>query len=115
MVPRSLITNIKAGDTLQASAPSLARGIAFGGDTGVSRVDFSSDGGKSWQQAQLGKDEGKYSFRQWQHSFTPPTKGAQVLMVRCTSSSGEAQPDTPNWNPAGFMRNVIERTAVVVA
>ncbi len=116
MVPRSFITNIKEGDTLQVGASTLARGIAFGGDSGVSRVDFSSDGGKSWQAAALGTDEGKYSFRQWQHRFTPPTKGGQVLMVRCTSSSGgEAQPDTPNWNPSGFMRNVIERTAVVFA
>src|SRR6266853_3735939 len=114
MVPRSFITNIKEGDTLQVGASTLARGIAFGGDSGVSRVDFSSDGGKSWQAAALGTDEGKYSFRQWQHRFTPPTKGGQVLMVRCTSSGGEAQPDTPNWNPSGFMRNVIERTAVVV-
>jgi hypothetical protein len=100
---------------LRAGAPTLARGIAFGGDSGVSRVDFSTDGGKSWQQAQLDKDEGKYSFRQWQLRFTPPTKGNHALMVRCTSSSGQAQPDTPNWNPSGFMRNVIERTAVVVA
>ncbi|MDY0883443.1 molybdopterin-dependent oxidoreductase [Dongia soli] len=115
LVPRSFITNIKAGDTLRAGAPTLVRGIAFGGDAGVSRVDFSSDGGKSWQPAQLGKDEGKYSFRQWQISFTPPVAGGQVLMARCTSSSGETQPDTPNWNPAGFMRNVIEQTAVVVA
>ena len=115
MVPRSFITNIKEGDTLQVGASTLARGIAFGGDSGVSRVDFSSDGGKSWQAAALGTDEGKYSFRQWQHRFTPPTKGGQVLKVRCTSSGGEAQPDTPNWNPSGFMRNVIERTAVVVA
>src|SRR5467141_2658310 len=115
MVPRSFITNIKEADTLQVGASTLARGIAFGGDSGVSRVDFSSDGGKSWQAAALGTDEGKYSFRQWQHRFTPPTKGNQVLMIRCTSSGGEAQPDTPNWNPSGFMRNVIERTAVVVA
>jgi DMSO/TMAO reductase YedYZ molybdopterin-dependent catalytic subunit len=115
MVPRSFITNIKEGDTLQVGASTLARGIAFGGDSGVSRVDFSSDGGKSWQAAALGTDEGKYSFRQWQHRFTPPTKGGQVLTVRCTSSGGEAQPDTPNWNPSGFMRNVIERTAVVFA
>src|ERR1700739_2253958 len=105
MVPRSFITNIKAGDALMLGAPTLARGIAFGGDSGVARVDFSSDGGKSWQQAELGKDEGKYSFRQWQLSFTPAA-GAQVLMVRSTSSSGETQPDTPNWNPSGFMRNV---------
>jgi DMSO/TMAO reductase YedYZ molybdopterin-dependent catalytic subunit len=114
MVPRSFITNIKAGDRVNAGAPTLARGIAFGGDTGVARVDFSSDGGASWQPAQLGKDEGKYSFRQWQISFAPPTKGNRVLMARCTNSGGEAQPDAPNWNPAGFMRNVIEQTPVVV-
>jgi DMSO/TMAO reductase YedYZ molybdopterin-dependent catalytic subunit len=115
MGPRSFITNIKSGDSLQAGAATLVRGIAFGGDTGVSRVDFSSDGGKSWQQAQLGKDEGKYSFRQWQLRFAPPERGSSVLMVRCTNSSGETQPDSPNWNPSGFMRNVIEQTPVVVS
>jgi len=115
MVPRSFITNIKAGDTLHAGAPTLVRGIALGGDTGVARVDFSGDGGKSWQQAQLGKDEGTYSFRQWQISFVAPAGGSRVLMARCTSSSAETQPGTPNWNPAGFMRNVIEQTPVVVA
>jgi hypothetical protein len=115
MAPRSFITNIKEGDTLKAGASTLARGIAFGGDSGVSRVDFSSDGGVNWQEAVLGTDEGKYSFRKWQLRFTSPTRGSQLLMVRCTNSSGEAQPDTPNWNPSGFMRNVIERTAVAVA
>src|SRR6266436_6755075 len=115
MVPRSFITNIKPGDRLRAGVPTLARGIAFGGDSGVSRVEFSSDGGKIWQETQLGTDEGKYSFRQWQIRFSLPAGGEHVLMVRCTSSSGEAQPDAPNWNPAGFMRNVIEQTTVVAA
>jgi hypothetical protein len=111
LLPRSFITNIKAGDTLRSGAPTLARGIAFGGATGFSRIDFSSDGGKSWQQAQLGNEEGKYGFRRWQINFSVPVVGEQVLMVRCTNSSDEAQPDTPNWNPGGFMRNVIEQTA----
>src|SRR5882724_9613514 len=39
MVPRSFITNIKAGASLPAGAPTLARGIAFGGDTAVAEVD----------------------------------------------------------------------------
>jgi DMSO/TMAO reductase YedYZ molybdopterin-dependent catalytic subunit len=115
MVPRSFITNIKPGGTLRASVPTLARGIAFGGHSGVSRVEFSSDGGNSWQETQLGTDEGKYSFRQWQIRFSLPGTGEHVLMVRCTSSSGAVQPDAPNWNPAGFMRNVIEQTTVVAA
>ena len=31
--------------------PVPVRGIAFGGDSGVARVDFSADGGKTWQPA----------------------------------------------------------------
>ena len=45
MVARSFITNIIPGAALPAGAPSLVRGIAFGGDTGVAEVDFSSDDG----------------------------------------------------------------------
>ena len=77
-------------------------------------MDFSADGAKTWSPAQLGRDEGKYSFRQWQTNFAPATKGDLTLMVRCTNANGEAQPTEPNWNPAGFMRNVIESTAVTV-
>jgi DMSO/TMAO reductase YedYZ molybdopterin-dependent catalytic subunit len=115
MVPRSFITNIKPGDTVRAGAPTLVRGIAFGGDMGVARVDVSTDGGGTWQQAQLGTDEGKYSFRRWQLAFSLPAAGQHVLMARCTSTSGETQPDAPNWNPSGFMRNVVEQTPVMAA
>jgi len=113
--PRSFITNLQAGSTIEVGRPALVRGIAFGGDSGVKRVDFSSDGGKAWHPAQLGVDEGKYSFRQWHAVFTPETKGGYTLMVRCTNTAGDVQPDQPNWNPAGFMRNVIEATPVTAA
>jgi DMSO/TMAO reductase YedYZ molybdopterin-dependent catalytic subunit len=115
MVPRSFVTNIKPGQTVTAGAPTLIRGIAFGGDTGVARVDLSSDGGKNWQPTVLGKDEGKYSFRQWQSQLTLPAKGDYKLMVRCTNSDGVVQPEQPNWNPSGFMRNLIETTPIVAA
>jgi len=108
MVPRSFVTNIASGTKVKAAAPMTSRGIAFGGDCGVASVDFSIDRGKSWHQAQLGKDEGKYGFRQWQTQLTLPGAGEYSLLVRCTNSNGVAQPDVPNWNPAGFMRNVME-------
>jgi DMSO/TMAO reductase YedYZ molybdopterin-dependent catalytic subunit len=109
--PRSFVTNIKAGATVPAGKPLQVRGIALGGDAGVKRVDFSSNGGKTWHATQLGRDEGKYSFRQWNARFTL-AKGDHTLMVRCTNSAGEVQPNEPNWNPAGFMRNVIESTQI---
>jgi DMSO/TMAO reductase YedYZ molybdopterin-dependent catalytic subunit len=108
MVPRSFITNIASGGKVKAATPTTLRGIAFGGDCGVASVDFSIDRGQSWRGTQLGKDEGKYGFRQWQTQLTLPAPGEHGVLIRCTNSNGVAQPDTPNWNPAGFMRNVIE-------
>jgi len=49
----------------------------------LARVDYSTDGGKSWQQAQLGKDEGNYGFRQWQAQLTLPSPGKYSLLTRC--------------------------------
>src|SRR5262249_21729341 len=65
MVPRSFFTNVKSGATLPVGNAPL-RGIAFGGDSAVAKVELSIDSGKSWQSAVLGKDHGKYSFRQWE-------------------------------------------------
>ena len=115
MVPRSFVTNLASGAAISAGKPTLLRGIAFGGDSAVAGVDLSIDGGKSWQATQLGNDEGKYSFRQWQIPLTLPSPGKYAVMVRCTNANGEAQPDMPNWNPAGFMRNVIETTDLIAA
>jgi len=114
MVPRSFVTNVKPDQAAPVGKPMPVRGIAFGGDSGVARVDLSSDAGKTWQAATLGKDEGKYGFRQWKAEVKLPIRGKQTLMVRCTNSNGVAQPDRANWNPSGFMRNVIETTAIVV-
>ena len=114
MVPRSFVTNLKDGDMLKAGTPTLVRGIALGGATGVKGVDISADGGVTWMPAKLGNDEGRYSFRQWSTSIQP-ARGDVAIMVRCTNSDGLVQPVSPNWNPSGFMRNVIETTRLRAA
>lgn len=112
MVPRSFITNLQPGTHLKTGAPTIARGIAFGGDCGVANVEFSSDGGSTWQHARLGQDRGKYGFREWDTSFTLRQPGEAILKVRCINTNGVSQPSTANWNPSGFMRNLIEATPV---
>src|ERR1700726_664775 len=115
MVPRSFVTDIPSGQKVKAAAQTTLRGIAFGGDCGVASVDYSIDRGKSWRQTQLGEEQGKYGFRQFETRFTLPSPGAYTLLTRCTNSNGVAQPETPNWNPAGFMRNVVEPVDVIAA
>lgn len=112
MVPRSFITNLHDGAMVHAGRRTLVRGIAFGGDAGVTKVLFSSDGGKRWEPAQLGKDYGKYSFRRWETHFTPTQKHEYRLMVKAINTEGKTQPEKPVWNPAGFMQNVIETVKI---
>src|SRR5579859_4485092 len=112
MVPRSFVTNLVSGSEVKAAAPVTLRGIAFGGDCGVTQVDVSTDDGRTWRQAELGQNESKYGFRRWETTLAFAT-GQHSIRVRCTNTSGVPQPDAPNWNPAGFMRNVIESTRIV--
>ncbi|QOZ13272.1 oxidase [Bradyrhizobium sp. CCBAU 51765] len=108
MVPRSFFTNVADGASLPAGAVATIRGIAFGGDAGVAKVELSMDDGRTWQPATLGEDHGKYSFRRWQVDIPELTKGGHSLMVRCTNTAGDIQPAASNWNTSGFMRNVVE-------
>jgi DMSO/TMAO reductase YedYZ molybdopterin-dependent catalytic subunit len=114
MVPRSFITNLTTGSRIAAGRNLKLRGMAMGGDTGVAKVDISTDDGQSWHAGRLGPDAGKYSFRLWETEMAPPVKGERNLMVRCTNTDGLVQPDRANWNPSGFMRNVIETIRVEV-
>jgi DMSO/TMAO reductase YedYZ molybdopterin-dependent catalytic subunit len=108
MPPRSFFTNVAEGASFPGGTSIPVRGIAFGGDTGVAKVELSSDGGKTWQPTTLGKDHGKHSFRQWESNVSLPAHGNHSLTVRCINLAGEVQPDAANWNTSGFMRNVIE-------
>jgi DMSO/TMAO reductase YedYZ molybdopterin-dependent catalytic subunit len=112
MVPRSFFTNVKTETTFKVGQTTAVRGTAFGGNTGLARVMFSADAGSHWQEARLGPDHGKYSFRQWRVDLRPSSSGPQILMVKAVNTAGASQPDRANWNGSGFMRNVVESVTV---
>ncbi len=111
---RSFITNPHNDQQVKIGQSTVLKGIAFDGGSGIKQVEVSDDGGINWQLANLGKDLGKYSFREWQFSYKPTKKGSVQLMVRATANDGETQPMTASWNPSGYMRNVVEITQITI-
>lgn len=111
---RSFITSLADGARVKAGRTITVKGFAFDGGKGIKEVELSIDGGGSWQPARLGKDLGRYSFREWQLPVTLAA-GTHELKVRAINNAGATQPATANWNPAGYMRNVVETTTVTAA
>jgi sulfite dehydrogenase (cytochrome) subunit A len=109
---RSFVTSLSDGGKVPVGLQTTVRGIAFDGGDGISAVAFSTDGGRSWSDARLGRDLGKYSFRTWTAPFKPAARGLYSLKVRAVNRKGETQPMDATWNPAGYMRNVVETVNV---
>ena len=114
MNTRSLIVEPAEGAALAVNRMTELKGIAFSGGYGIRDVLVSTDGGKVWNEARLGKDLGRYAWRQWTYPWHPRKKGKYALMVRATDNNGESQRFEARWNPAGYMRNVVEKVYVTV-
>ena len=111
---RSFITSVPDGGRVRAGEPLTVRGIAFDGGQGIREVAWSADGGQSWRAATLGTDLGRYSFREFSFGFVPQA-GTHDLRVRAWNRSGQSQPMEALWQPAGYMRNVVESVKVTAA
>ncbi len=111
---RSFITAPAEAGRVAAGRPVTVTGIAFDGGTGIAKVEVSADGGRRWVDARLETALSRYSFRRFAVEVTLPA-GVHGLMARATSTAGETQPMEARWNPAGYMRNVVETVIVTAA
>ena len=114
MVVNSLITNIKDGQAFRLGQVVEVKGMAWDGGYGIKMVEISIDGGKSWQEAELGKDYGRYSWRPWTYRFKPTKKGTYTIMAKATNRIGQTQTFELIWNPAGYHHNVVQKISIKV-
>lgn len=110
---KSLITSVQDGDKVRAGQEMVIRGIAFDGGFGINEVAFSSDGGWHWQPTVLGKDYGKYAFREFFTRVRFNKPGMYKLMARATNVRNQVQPMGQNWNPSGYMYNQVQLVRVI--
>ena len=95
---------------------TLVEGRAWSGYGLVKRVEFSPDGGRSWDDATLGEPVGRYAWRPWSYEWDAGEPGEYELCARATDASGRTQPadDDGAWNQGGYGINVVQRVTVVV-
>lgn len=81
---------------------------------GVQKVEYSIDGGSSWQAARLVPPGGEeYSWVRFDFPWDA-TPGTHVLMTRATDKKGNTQPDTIPLNELGILCNVVPKFEVLV-
>ena len=114
MSVHSIFVRPTTGEQIRAGKPYTIRGVANDGDSGIRKVEVSTDEGKTWKEATLGQDLGKYSWRLWRMDWTPSASGNYRLQVRAVSNNGSQQVAS-QWNRSGYQRDVVEHINVVVA
>ena len=104
----SRVRHVRAGRT-------LVEGRAWSGWAPVERVEFSPDGGRTWDAAALGEPLGHYAWRPWSYEWDAEL-GEHELCVRATDASGRTQPTDNDeaWNYGGYGANVVQRVPVIV-
>jgi len=75
----------------QVGKPVEVRGMAFGGDRGISKVEVSSDDGETWDDAEITKPGTKLSWSLWSYQWMPDKEGETTFVVRATDGNGKLQ------------------------
>lgn len=87
-------TRIDAPDFRQprrAGVMMTLRGVAFGGDRGISRVEVSTDDGRTWRDARLDYPGTRLSWALWSQEWTPAAPGEYRILARATDGTGAPQ------------------------
>jgi DMSO/TMAO reductase YedYZ molybdopterin-dependent catalytic subunit len=73
------------------TAPFEVKGVAYGGDRGISRVELSFDGGQSWSDAEIYYAGNPLAWSLWKAQWMPAAAGDYMLVVRATDGDGDVQ------------------------
>src|SRR5438105_5755222 len=71
--------------------PIEIKGIAFGGDRGISRVEVSDDDGETWADAKIDYPGTKLTWALWSYDWQPDGPDDYTLVVRAIDGEGEVQ------------------------
>jgi len=80
------------GETVPANTSVRVHGAAWACDAEIAKVELSTDGGATWNNATLVGESKVNAWRLWEFNWqTPSQPGKQTLIARATDSFGRTQ------------------------
>src|SRR5690349_13779529 len=118
MLPRSLLVPPGIPDfgtraRYVEPGPCLLQGRAWSGRGAIERVEVSTDGGRTWADAELEPPPSPYAWCGWTFTWDAEP-GEHELQCRATDSAGNTQPAAAEWNLEGYCNNAVQRVPVTV-
>jgi DMSO/TMAO reductase YedYZ molybdopterin-dependent catalytic subunit len=90
---KSSIARPAAREVVPAGSDYRVFGAAWTGESEIARVEVSTDGGATWNEAQLLDEAQRHAWRRWEYAWKVPAKaGRAVVLARATDARGRTQP-----------------------
>jgi hypothetical protein len=90
---KSLIARPALNEVVPSGQKVRVHGAAWTGDSEVTRVEVSTDGGTTWQAARLLDRAVTHAWRLWEYTWQTPAGGRYILKARATDKRGRTQPE----------------------
>jgi DMSO/TMAO reductase YedYZ molybdopterin-dependent catalytic subunit len=114
MEVKASIARPSPGEVIMLGKAYRIHGAAWAGENNVSKVEFSSDEGKTWVVAKLLGKAIPFCWQLWEHEWKPAAVGNAALLVRATDSRGRTQPLKRDPNRRNYVINHLVPTKLTV-
>jgi hypothetical protein len=105
---KSQIARPTVAEVIKKGTPYRVFGAAWSGSAPVSKVEVSTDGGKSYATANLLGKEVEHTWRLWEYSWNvPAASNKYTLMAKATDAKGNSQPLERNKDREAYMINTV--------
>jgi DMSO/TMAO reductase YedYZ molybdopterin-dependent catalytic subunit len=103
---KSEIARPRVYETLAPNRVYTLSGAAWAGETEVTGIAVSTDGGQTWAEAEFLDPVQRHAWRRWKFDWLTPTQpGQYTLLARAEDANGDVQPDTHDQRYGSYVIN----------